>query len=80
MTTQTHTMEMKFTFTAETYTTDYGVSGSPEWEGIGDTHFASLEWNGVTYDYANLVMDFGQHGADAILQIGRDNLEDGNWE
>ena len=66
--TQYTSATVEFTFTAQ-FTGDELI----------DEEFDSLTINDVTYMYPDLINDFGQHGADAIVQIGRVGLCDDKW-
>ena len=73
------TAELEFSFSAVEIETDYGVPGSPTLHEIHDVEFQSLHWNEDIYDYEDLVERFGQHGADGIVQLGRDSLDEDSW-
>lgn len=66
--TQYTSATVEFTFTAY-YTGDELI----------DEEFDSLTINDVPYDYGELIEGFGQHGADAIVQIGRVGVHDDGW-
>ena len=77
---QSITTEVTFHFTAMAELSDYGVDRSPKWVEFVDEEFDSMEIGDVIYEYADLVKDFGQHGADGLVQIGRDRLDGDGWE
>lgn len=77
--TQEKETAMTFNFTARAELSDYGVERSPKWVEIVDEEFESVDIGDYSYSYSELVSWFGQHGADAIVQIGRDMLQGEDW-
>ena len=63
-----------------TYKEDYGVTGSPVWDAIDDSsmELESLHMFGDDWSRAELVECFGKQGADALMQLIFNNVED--WE
>ena len=68
-----------FDMTATSSETDFGVPGSPVFEIIDDVELQSVEIDGEDYTYRDLVQWFGQYGADAIVKLGIDSLDEDDW-
>lgn len=80
MTTQTVTAEITFMFNGRKVQCDLGVPRSPVWTEVEDVYLDLIEFCGIEYDYNEMVEYFGQHGADGIIQQGRELINEDNWE
>jgi hypothetical protein len=80
MATQSVTLEITASITADMVRNDYGVDRSPVWYEADNVDVEEIEINGKSYGRKELIETFGEVGAKALMEIVCEAVDDDNWE